>query len=1112
MNQTRFRMSKIALGLVVALAAAPSFAQSTSSGVGGMVSGNDGAPVVGAEVTITHIESGTVSRATTDASGRYNARGLRVGGPYVVTVNKAGAGTSTQDDVYLGLDQVAQVDVKLNNDTATLDTVTVVANANLATFASDNKGVGTNLSRVELERMPAPDRSIQNIVRADPRVVVTDRDRGAFSAMGQNFRYNSITVDNINVGDPFGLNDNGLPTKGSPISPEAIESYNISTANYDVGTRRGIGAVVNAVTKSGTNEFHGSAYYSFQNAEDMVGENASGAKWTGWDKNTTWGASVGGPILKDKLFFFASYEESKKTSPGAIYGAADSDATIKIPNVSQAQVDAIIAAAESYGLTPGSLAASNADVDSKRGLLKLDWNINDSHRLSLRLGQTKEVEPIISSGSVATGANPALALSSNWYVLDKKNTSYSLSSYDDWNDKFSTEATVAYNHFEQVRGPLEGGYQPAITVRTQGLDGAGSGVILGTEFSTQANVLEVKTWNAYFAGNLFLGNHVIKAGFDYQKDDFYNLFLQNYNGSYEFNSVADFLSGTYRRYRLSVPAAGYTLNNVAAVFVQKQYGVFLQDTWQVNDQLSLQFGVRYDVPDVSPPPTFNPCFAAAPGAASVGVSYGACGLRTNPANPNAAVGGYGFTNQGTIDGNSVLQPRFSFNYALDTERLTQFRGGAGLFISNTPAVWVGNPYSNNGVAVTSYDINRRRLATDPLFSADPFNQNIPGSVVTPPGLGSSQMNLAVVDPNFDMPSVIKYTLGFDHDIGWKDVVFSAEYQHLDVKKGILYQNLNLGAPTGVLPDGRNSYARNPNALPSSANTTRWNANPSFGQQVIYLTNTDKGKSDNFTVSLKKPFADNWSAMVAYTRSRATDVNPGTSSVANSSFQNRDWIDANDDYEATSNYQIRDRFIAQAAWQHNFFGDYATAVSVFYDGHSGTPYSWIFGNDVNGDSYFRDLAYVPAGPDDVIWANAASAAMAGSFWEYVGNTPELQNSRGKIFQRNSGRAPWVNQVDLSIKQEIPGFAKSHKGEIRFDIFNVLNMIDKDWGVETRASFPLERTLANFAGVDPATGKYIYDISGAAYNQGGVYKPADLPVNESFNPSQRWSVLVTLRYAF
>ena len=1100
-HHNRVRLSKLSLGLIVALAAAPVFAQSTSSGIGGRVLGADGAPVAGAEVTITHVESGTVSRATTDANGRYAARGLRVGGPYTVTINKAGAGTSSKSDVYLGLEQVSQVDAQLKNDVSTLEAVTVVGAAGNDVFQSDNKGLSTNMSRKDLDRMPAPDRSIQNVVRADPRVVVTDRDRGAFSANGQNFRYNSITVDTVQAGDPFGLNDNGLPTKGTPISQDAIEEYNISTASYDVATRRGVGAVVNAVTKSGTNEFHGSLYYVYQDNDKLIGKNAAGRKWTGFTKDTTAGVTFGGPIIKDKLFFFTSYEEGTKTSPGSVWGPTGSGATNTVNNLTQQQVDTITSIARGYGLDPGDTSGSNLDVESKRGLVKLDWNINDAHRASLSLRRTEEVEPII-----VQGTSTRLNLSSNWYVLDKANTSYSLSLFDDWTDNFSTEFSVGFNKFEQTRGPLNGKYQPEVTVRTNGT--TSSSVVMGTEFSTQANVLAVDTWNAYFAGNWFLGDHVIKAGIDYQADDFYNLFLQNYNGSYEFDSIADFQAGRYRRYRLNVPAAGYTLDNVAAVFKQKQYGFFVQDTWQATDKLSLQFGLRYDLPKVNPDPTFNACFNAAPGTLG---NFGSCGLRNNPSNPNAAVGGYGFSNTGTIDGNGVLQPRFSFNYTFDTDRPTQLRGGAGLFVSNTPAVWVANPYSNNGVAVTSYDINRFRLPTDPPFSSDPFNQGIPGGTVTPPGLGNSQMNLSVVDPDFEIPTVAKYTIGFDHELPFWGTVFSAEFQHLDTIKGIRYENLNLGAPTGYLPDGRPSYARNPTQIPSSGNTTRWNSNPSFGQQVIYLTNTDKGMSDSFTVSLKKPFANSWSGMLAYTFTRATDVNPGTSSVANSSFQNRSWINANDDYEATSNYSIPHRILASLTWEHNFFGDYATRVSAFYDGHSGAPYSWIFGNDVNGDSYVRDLAYIPLNPGDVAFTAGTPQALIDSFFQYIGNDMELQRNAGQVFKRNSGRAGWVNQLDLSFSQEIPGFMKGHKGELRFDIFNVLNMIDKNWGVERRADFPLERRLADFAGVN-AQGKYVYDISGPNYNKGGVYQPNAMPINESFVPSQRWSILVTARYTF
>lgn len=1107
---SRLRLSKLSLGLFTALAAASAFAQSTSAGLGGVVTDASGKPVAGADVTIVHTESGTISHATTDANGRFNARGLRVGGPYTITTQSGGS-TAHQEGVYLALDQVADVDLHMTQSDAQLGAVVVRGKATAAYFGSDMKGLSTNLSRRDLDRLPAPDRSIQNVVRADPRVVVTDRDRGAFSAAGQNFRYNSITIDTIQAGDPFGLNDNGLPTKGTPISQDAIESYNISTANYDVATRRGVGAWVNAVTKSGTNDFHGSVYYVYQNADNMIGENQSGAKWTGFSKDTTIGATLGGPILQDKLFFFASYEEGKKEGPGAPYGPSDSNATLKVPGITTQQMNDIIAAAKAKGLNPGDLTASNVDTDSKRALVKFDWNISDSHRASLRLSQTKEVEPIITNATT-TGTSPTLPLSSNWYVLDKKNTSYALSFYDDWSSNFSTEASVGYNEFTQKRGPLVGGPQPEITVRVGGAD-TGPAVRFGTEFSSQANALAVKTWNGYFAGTFYAGDHAIKAGFDYQRDDFYNLFLQGYYGSYSFNSIADFQSGTYRRYQLNQPAPGYSLSNVAAEFKLQQYGLFVQDTWQVNDDLSVQYGLRYDIPRVSPDPTYNPCFAAAPGTLGPQGSPAVCGLRANTAvgsNTASATGGYGYSNQGTIDGNAVLQPRASFNYKIDDA--TQLRGGAGLFVSNTPAVWVANPYSNNGVAVAGYDVNRRRTATDPVFTTDPFNQPIPGGTRTLPGTGSSQMNLSVVDPDFQIPTVAKYTVGMDHTFPWfGGTVATAEFQHLDVVKGILYQNINLGAPTGTLPDGRLSYAKNPNGTPGGTNTNRWNANPSFGQQMILLTNTDKGKSDSLTLQLRKPMANDWSASIAYTFTHATDVNPGASSVANSSFQNRDWINPNDDYEATSNYEIPNRVLAQVTWQHKFFGAYQTSFTALYDGHNGAPYSWVFGNDVNGDSYFRDLAYIPAGTGDIVWAPATAnnAQLINSFWEYINSHPELARYKGQIFDRNEGRAPWVNQLDLSFSQEVPGFMKGHKGEVRLDVFNFLNMLNNKWGVEYRASFPLERVLADEQGVQ--NGKYVYDIS-KYKDANGNYSPQALSPNESISPSQRWSVLLTLRYKF
>lgn len=264
--------------------------------------------------------------------------------------------------------------------------------------------------------------------------------------------------------------------------------------------------------------------------------------------------------------------------------------------------------------------------------------------------------------------------------------------------------------------------------------------------------------------------------------------------------------------------------------------------------------------------------------------------------------------------------------------------------------------------------------------------------------------------------------------------------------------------------------------------------------------------------MKKPFSESWSGTVGISKGRSRDVNPGTSSTAYSSYQYRAWQNPNDAELATSNYSIPYRLLASLNWQHKFFGDYTTSISAVYDGHSGAPYSWIFGNDVNGDAVSRDLVYIPSSASDVQWATKVTDAMKQQFMDYINSDSYLNDHKGAVAQRNGARAPWVSQVDLSFRQEIPGLFKGGKGEFRLDVYNFTNMLNKRWGVEKRADFPLTRTLADSAGVDPVTGQYIYDISGSKYQQDGAYRPASLKPNESINPSQRWSVLATVRYTF
>ncbi len=335
---SRIRAKLLPLAITALLAASPAYAQVTSSAIAGRVLDSSGQPVAGATVTIVHEPSGTTKVTTTGPDGRYTAQGLRVGGPFDVTASKDGRPSAQQDNVYLQLAQESAINLTMPaganaSEAKNLENVTVTGSAIAQTFSPDNKGISTNVSAREIEATPTPDRSIQNIVRLDPRIVITDRERGEFSAIGQNSRYNNVTVDSVSANDPFGLNANGLPTLSTPISQDTIEEYNISTANYDTAIRRGVGANVNAVTKSGTNDFHGSVYYVFQN-DDMIGKNENDAKYAAFARNWTGGATVGGPIIQDKLFFFLSAEKSVKVGAGSPYGPDDSGAATPIAGLS----------------------------------------------------------------------------------------------------------------------------------------------------------------------------------------------------------------------------------------------------------------------------------------------------------------------------------------------------------------------------------------------------------------------------------------------------------------------------------------------------------------------------------------------------------------------------------------------------------------------------------------------------------------------------------------------------------------------------------------------------------------------------------------------------------
>jgi len=1075
------RMSKLTLGLAVALAAAPAFAQSTSSGVGGQVTSSAGAPVAGAEVTITHVESGTVSRATTDASGRYNARGLRVGGPYTITITKPGEGTKTEEGVYLGVSQSGTVNAVLAGDLAAtnLEAVQVIAVAGGSeVFSATKMGAGTNISRQTIEALPSAGGNIQDYVRLDPRIAQNNKADGQISVGGQNPKYNAIRVDGVSISDTFGLEDNGMPTRRQPVAMDALEAINVDLSSYDVTIAGATGAVIDAVTKSGTNEFHGSVYGSYRDG-DWFGKDPAGYKFDGFDREQTYGMTLGGPLVKDKLFFFANYEKQEWKSPGA----SVADSGLGTGAITQDQINQITNLAKSqYGIDTGGVGDVDGSTNLEEYAVKLDWNISDNHRASIRYSKVEQ-----NQARTPTTSGTIVNLSSSFFQQQKTIENYVAQVFSDWSDNFSTELKASYRDYTSAR-ILSGAPIATSKIYFGGNVDSPSGayVMFGPDPSSPGNLLETKTWNGYAAANWTLGDHDLKFGADFSSNDVYNMFVQNLYGSYEFFGIDNFASGNWSNYLQHLPQPGLDNDTIAAAFKYRELGLFVQDTWYVNNNLTLTYGVRADKPSVSGRPAYN---AAAETAFGLDNSY--------------------------VAGKDkwLLQPRFGFNYTFDTDRPTQVRGGVGLFRGSSPQVWFGNAFSATGQNYVVYrgeqtgTINPGNAPYEPIV-ADQIR----------PASGSPEANVTYVSKDFEQPSVWKANLAIDHELPWYGLVASAELLVTKVKSDLFYRSINIGESTFQGQDGRDMYY-NPAQVgrPWTTGSNRYNRNRAFNN-VYLLENTDGGRSSQFTVSLAKPFSSesDWSWNLGYTYTDSKMVSDMTSPTAGSAWNYNYIKDANEDAIGTSRYQIRNRLTGSLNWSHAFFGDYKTSVGIFYEGRNGRPFSYVYSNDANGEGRSgNDLFYVPAGPGDVLFGTLSSAgvftanpAMEKSFFEWLAKNPELARYAGQTAPRNSGRAQWVNSFDLRISQELPGFMKGHKSEIWLDVMNVGNLINKDWGhIEDYGFFANRRVLTAAGMVD---GKYVY----SGFDPARV-DPPSIANGSNGNGNtgvSQWSLQLGFRYKF
>ena len=1078
--------SRTVLSAAVAIVvAAPVLAQNTTAAIGGQVTGADGKPLAGAVVRIVHTESGSTNNLVSDADGRYSARGLRVGGPYTIVVTK-GADKETREAVFLQLAETTTFDFKLGG--ATLAAVTVTGTAAAKVFDSANKGASTQLGRQELDAFASVQRNLQDYARMDPRLAQTDKERGEISALGQNSRFNTITIDGVSITDSFGLESNNLPTAKQPISIDAIQSVQVNIANFDVTQKGYTGANINAVTKSGTNTIKGSVYYVGRD-QKLTGERYSRTNDsyspTPDFKESTKGFTLGGPIIEDKLFFFVSAEDFRSSRNSPAFGPLGSAQTNV--GISKAQIDAAAAAARTkYGVDVGGLdIPSGTELTAKDYTVKLDWNINDKHRANVRFSRIEQIEPIFYGFGTTS-----LSLDSHW-TAEKKILETAVGQwFADWTPDFSTEFKVSSRNNPKTFENNSTLPQVSLIFNGPAPAGAPSGnrtLRFGTEENRHFNVLQVKTLDTYFAGTLFKGDHEIKVGFDYTKNDIYNAFLSGTNGVYTFQGadpVALFLAGKPTTYAVQVAQPGSTLNDGIANWTLNNLGVFAQDTFTVNDRFNVTAGVRIDRASTGDRPTANPKVKSA----------------------------FGYDNTNTIDGQTLVQPRFGFNYLLDNspESKSQIRGGVGLFQGGAMTVWLSNPYSNPGVATVTYNCNNgqaNNLCPPSLvFSADPANQ--PAISGTIPAA-----NVDIISADLKQPSVWKTNLAYETSLPF-GLVAGVEWINTRTRDALHYTHLNLGSATAIGPDGRELYydagGRSDTCWTGAAGikagcgNNRANKNRAFGD-VVLASNTSQGGGNAVTLSVQRPGKGGLGWMMAYTRTDATDVSPLSSSRAISNWNGRNSFNPNEEVADTSNYVTKDRISGSLNWSKAFFGGYKTTFGVMYEGRTGKPYSWTYANDMNGDGISgNDLMYIPKAPGsgEVSFYGATAAARQANeerFWAIVNNEETLNQSRGGVVGRNDTRAPFVNTFDVRISQEVPGFLPKHKGVISLDILNVGNLLNKEWGRIDEIGFPSNRSFVNYAGMKD--GKYVYN----------TVNVEDMVTKQSKGESQ-WAAQVTLKYEF
>lgn len=1000
--------------LLVVLGVVSSYAQVTTGSITGIVRDGSGETLIGATVKATHVPTGTVYGASSNAKGQFTIPNVRIGGPYTIVVSYVGFGSNTLRDLNVSLGNPLRVDVILSNASRELTEVTVTGKKN-AIISSERNGTSTNISQNQLQQLPTVSRNIQDYVRLSPQAITYNSNTtGAPTGMsfaGMHQKYNKFSVDGASANDVFGLaatGTNGGQASANPIPLDAIQEMQVIIAPYDVTMVGFAGGGINAITKSGTNEFHGTAYTYLQN-QDAIGKSVTTRlKYADFTK-TIYGASLGGPIVKNKLFFFANFEYSKNKAPIAYNPAEAGSGSNFDVNTLESLRQFVL---DKYKYDVGGYTNINKETPSTSVFARIDWNINDKNKLTIRHNY------VDGSDLVLSRSQSSMYFGNSGYTFNSNTNSSVVELNSSLNNGASNVFRFTYN---RIRDNRETDAFPSVWIQDK-TSGTTLNYNFGAENSSPRNSLGQDNFNVTNNFTLYKGNHTITIG---TNNDFYNtnnVFLQNYYGYYQYSSIEAFMSNSAKptAYQVGYSTKGGN-DDAASKIHAAQFRLYGQDAWQLNSKFKLTYGVGLELPVFFNKPDANSAFNSSTFATTYDVA-------TNKV-PKSSL---------------YVTPRVGFNWDVNGDATTQVRGGAGLFTGPTPLVWLSNQYGNTGVASIRYSTVPDNLR----FNYDPNDDHL-GAYI-PTDFKAAATEIDVTDRNFKFPTVFRTNLAVDQRLPWWGLIGTVEGLFTKTVNNVKYQNLNIAPSTSNVTLG---------------NSTRpWynfqRVDNSFSD-IIYLTNTSKGYTYNITAQLQKPMTSNgWAGSIAYTYGDAKSLTDATSSTAMSNWRYAYNINGLNNLDLNrSNYSTGSRIVGYVSKTFKYLNNrMATSVGLIYNGQSGLPFSYLYTRNINGDdlgkTYAANLVYIPGSLAEAQFVNLSITSNGTTTtvspeqqWEdfkaFAEANKYLKDNMGKNSKRNGDRMPWENHFDLRVLQDFY-LVNQHKIQISVDIQNVGNLLNKDWG--------------------------------------------------------------------